>query len=93
MPFIFSPSSNENLYHLFKKGFCCEIDENCGETEPYITDMENCLTFGHEYIDYDHNGTYFDSGSHARKIVYHEQEEKKKKERRRRKKKEEEEIE
>jgi len=72
--------------------FCCEIDENCGETEPYITDMENCLTFGHEYIDYDHNGTYFDSGSHARKIVYHEQE-KKKKERRRRKKKEEEEIE
>jgi len=46
--------------------------------------MENCLTFGHEYNFFDHNGTYFDSGSHARKIVYHEQEEKKKKKERRR---------
>jgi hypothetical protein len=72
---------------LFEKGFCCEIDENCGETEPYIIDMENCLTFGHEYIAFDHKDKYFDSGSHARKIVYHQ---KKKKEK---EKKEKEEIE
>eukprot|EP00548_Thalassiothrix_antarctica_P011485 CAMPEP_0194162024 /NCGR_PEP_ID=MMETSP0152-20130528/79271_1 /TAXON_ID=1049557 /ORGANISM="Thalassiothrix antarctica, Strain L6-D1" /LENGTH=510 /DNA_ID=CAMNT_0038871889 /DNA_START=666 /DNA_END=2198 /DNA_ORIENTATION=- len=27
--------------------FCCEVDENCGQVKPYITDMMNCMTFTH----------------------------------------------
>jgi len=45
--------------------FCCEIDEACGEMKPYIT-IDNCLTFGHEYIGTKHEN-YWEKGSVARK--------------------------
>jgi hypothetical protein len=83
---IYFPLTLRKSYRFFEKGFCCEIDENCGEVEPYITDMENCLTFGHEYINFDHKD-YFESGSHARKIVYHREEKKKKKKKRKKEEK------
>jgi len=59
---------------------CCEIDEACGKMKPFVT-VDNCLTFGHEYIDFDHNrnnGTYFQEGSLARRTIFLEQQEEKK---------------
>ena len=58
--------------------FCCEIDENCAAAKPYITNMENCLTFGHEYMGLGHqNGEYWEFGSLARKTFFLEQQQKK----------------
>jgi len=45
--------------------FCCEIDESCAAVKPYIT-VENCLTFGHEYLRLDHED-YWTNGSVVRK--------------------------
>jgi hypothetical protein len=48
-------------------GYCCEIDEDCGKMRRYVHDMENCLTFGHEYRLIDLGESYWDNGSLARK--------------------------
>jgi len=53
-------------------GVCCEIDESCGMIRPYIFDMENCLTFGHEFNDFDNGDAYWERGSLAREILYNE---------------------
>jgi len=45
--------------------FCCEIDEDCAATKPFIT-VSNCLSFGHEYSEYDHE-RYWETGSLARR--------------------------
>eukprot|EP00531_Pseudo-nitzschia_arenysensis_P003979 CAMPEP_0116149970 /NCGR_PEP_ID=MMETSP0329-20121206/19270_1 /TAXON_ID=697910 /ORGANISM="Pseudo-nitzschia arenysensis, Strain B593" /LENGTH=486 /DNA_ID=CAMNT_0003646397 /DNA_START=412 /DNA_END=1873 /DNA_ORIENTATION=- len=45
--------------------FCCEIDESCGKAKAYMT-VNNCLTYGHEYSNYDHEN-YWKLGSVARK--------------------------
>jgi len=54
--------------------FCCEIDEQCADMKQYVTSMDNCLTFGHEYTGFEHNSSvYWEVGSIARKIHYLEQ--------------------
>lgn len=50
--------------------FCCEIDESCGAMKPFVT-VENCLTFGHEYINHEHEN-YWENGSTARKTYFQE---------------------
>jgi hypothetical protein len=55
--------------------FCCEIDENCAKAKPFIT-ANNCLTFGHEYSEYDHED-YWELGSVARKERYTKDQERK----------------
>ena len=49
--------------------FCCEIDEPCGEMRPYITSMENCMTFAHDLVTKDRIPNYWEVGSHVRKEV------------------------
>mmetsp|Transcript_11747 Transcript_11747/g.24864 ORF Transcript_11747/g.24864 Transcript_11747/m.24864 type:complete len:292 (+) Transcript_11747:1-876(+) len=60
--------------------FCCEIDEPCARMKPFIT-VDNCLTFGHEFIGYDHEteGSYWEVGSLARKSIFLDYQEQKKK--------------
>jgi len=48
--------------------FCCEVDESCGAMKPFIT-VENCLTFGHEYGNHEHEN-YWEDGSTARKTHF-----------------------
>lgn len=55
--------------------FCCEIDEACGKMKPYISSMENCLTFHHDSIDLTdkerkiYSDSYWEVGSELRKSV------------------------
>jgi hypothetical protein len=51
-------------------GVCCEIDESCGSVRKYIFDMENCLTFSHEFLDRHVGDFYWENGSLARKSEY-----------------------
>lgn len=57
--------------------YCCEIDEACGEVKPYITDMENCMTFSHELaVDIPMNQPpqgYWDVGSRKREALFKKQ--------------------
>jgi len=48
--------------------FCCEIDENCGAMKPFVT-VDNCMTFGHEYLDLQHED-YWAEGSTLRKRYF-----------------------
>mmetsp|Transcript_12496 Transcript_12496/g.19254 ORF Transcript_12496/g.19254 Transcript_12496/m.19254 type:complete len:538 (-) Transcript_12496:2903-4516(-) len=47
--------------------FCCEVDENCGKMKPYITSMENCMTYFHEMSGMQLNEDYWESGSTIRR--------------------------
>jgi len=79
-PFHFNPYLFYFIILNYLQGFCCEIDEPCRKMRPYIT-VDNCLTFGHEYAQIDHNGSYWKEGSLARKTIYLEKQEEKKKKR------------
>eukprot|EP00547_Thalassionema_nitzschioides_P003222 CAMPEP_0194215944 /NCGR_PEP_ID=MMETSP0156-20130528/18085_1 /TAXON_ID=33649 /ORGANISM="Thalassionema nitzschioides, Strain L26-B" /LENGTH=401 /DNA_ID=CAMNT_0038944589 /DNA_START=494 /DNA_END=1699 /DNA_ORIENTATION=- len=46
--------------------FCCEVDENCGKVKPYITSMENCMTFTHQASSLNLNEDYWEIGSTSR---------------------------
>ena len=56
--------------NLVYQDFCCEIDEDCGKMSNFVTDMDNCLTFGHDYLDYDVGAKYWDHGSWARQWAH-----------------------
>lgn len=57
--------------------FCCEVDEACGEMKPFITDMENCMTFSHEMaVDIPMNQPpegYWEVGSRKRQAFVQQQ--------------------
>ena len=64
-------SHSHNIAHShFNAGVCCEIDESCGSVRKYIFDMENCLTFSHEFLDRNVGDSYWELGSLARKSEY-----------------------
>lgn len=54
--------------------YCCEVDERCSDQRPYITGMENCMTFNHELIGWTRgittNSDYWEVGSTVRRKVY-----------------------
>jgi hypothetical protein len=54
--------------------FCCEIDEQCGKMAPYVSSMDNCMTFVHEFVPDGANKDYWQVGSEMRKIVAEGQE-------------------
>mmetsp|Transcript_44436 Transcript_44436/g.107491 ORF Transcript_44436/g.107491 Transcript_44436/m.107491 type:complete len:680 (-) Transcript_44436:2136-4175(-) len=70
---LLATARRNNLIPYFSvdgHNFCCEIDEDCGKMSSYVTDMDNCLTFGHDYLDFDLGDKYWDHGSWARKWAY-----------------------
>ena len=46
---------------------CCDIDENCGQMAPFISSMENCLTFSVTSVDMKESANYWKAGSSKRK--------------------------
>ena len=30
--------------------FCCDVDEHCARMKPYVSDMENCMTFSYDVV-------------------------------------------
>jgi hypothetical protein len=64
------PQFNFFLGHLSLPGFCCEVDESCSKISKYITDMENCMTFTHDFLDIDVGKKYWTRGSMARRDYY-----------------------
>jgi hypothetical protein len=54
--------------------FCCEIDEQCGKMAPYVSSMDNCMTFVHDFVPLGANKDYWQVGSEMRKIVAEGQE-------------------
>lgn len=60
------------MFSFHSPGFCCDVDESCGHVRKYVMDMENCMTFSHEFAGHDVGEEYWEVGSRARKKEYYE---------------------
>jgi hypothetical protein len=49
---------------------CCDIDEQCGQMAPYISSMENCLTFSVTSAEMKDSAAYWEEGNSKRKEAF-----------------------